>query len=117
MIEIKCADNERTSAVCPAATASTRVFEMVDRTKVIGTAIAELAGTTVHLLRCDAPDGPLTDALFRAVLNAMMAEGATEALSDAPHLIRHAAQKGYVPDFAHEPLQIKEFFSKFVCKG
>ncbi|MBQ3068717.1 MAG: hypothetical protein IJD01_02080 [Clostridia bacterium] len=109
MIEIKCAANERSDGRA--------VYEMTSGDEVIGTAEVQREGDTVTVLRCEAPDTSLIDALFRATLNAERGEGAEYALAGDRSVAEHAAKKGYSADFSREPLNIKEFFSKFVCKG
>lgn len=115
MIEIKCADKERTRAVC--GDDACELYEMLDRSEVLGTAVVRYTGDRAELLRCAAPDTALTDALFRAVLNAALANGASEAVSCDRAVVDHAAVKGYSADLATVPIPIREFFSKFVCKG
>lgn len=108
MIEIKCVGSKQGGEA---------VYEMTDRGAVIGTAVTVRDGDTVTVCSCEAPDTALTDALFRAVLNAALSEGAVYALSASETVNAHAVRKGYSADFFHEPLNMKEFFSKFNCKG
>ncbi len=107
MVEIKCAAEEN-GGFC---------LEMTDRGERIGVAYMNVADETVELFSLNAPDVSLSDALFRATLNAARAEGAKFAVSQDTTVTHHMQMKGYAADLVDGYLEIDKFFSKFVCKG
>ncbi len=118
MIAIKNADKQTALQLCEQMSLPPcMVLEMTDRGQALGYACAVCDGeeATVHCL--EAPEGALTDALLRAVLNALRSDGAKTAKIVADNLQKHMIQKGYFVDSLGFDIEIADFFAKTCCNG
>jgi len=118
MIAIRNADEHTSAQLCERLSLPPcLVLEMTDRGQTLGVACAEYSGeeATVHYL--EAPGGALTDALLRAMLNALMACGVKSAMILPEELKNHMLHKGYFPDSTYFEIKIADFFAKTCCNG
>ena len=118
MIEIKCAaDKAREFGDRCSVTADT-AWEMTERGDTLGFSLVRYEGEeTALLMWLEAPDASLADALLRATLNALSAQGIKRACLKSEVLCSFAAQKGYVAADGSFCIEIRDFFSKSACKG
>ena len=117
MIEIKCAETTVALAECERLGLSLcTVYTMTDRGERLGLACAKGDGEETNVLYVEVCDAALTDALFRAVLNAERAKGAKTAEISDSFLVAHAQKRNYDVDTVTKRLNIADFFAKSVCK-
>ena len=118
MIEIKCAADNAPLFAARCGAAADTAWEMTERGNTLGFSLAiyEEDGSA-SLTWLEAPDAPLTDALFRATLNALSAQGVRQVRLKNEALCAFAVKKGYVADGGLVCIEIREFFSKSACKG
>lgn len=118
MIEIKCAAAETLALCRQQGIDADNIWEMTERGNLLGfSCVVRGEGTAAQISRLQAPDTPLTDALLRATLNALRADGVRSVLLVDENLKKHVGAKGYLPYSSEMRLEIDEFFSKSVCKG
>ncbi len=118
MIEIKCAAAETVALCAQQGIKADNIWEMTERGNLLGfSCVVRGEETVAKISHLQAPDSPLADALLRATLNALRADGVCTVLLMDENLKNHAAAKGYLPYSSEMRLEIDEFFSKSVCKG
>lgn len=118
MIEIRCAAAEIARQLCEEhGVSATHVWEMIERENRLGWAAATATGEEATLSFLKACEAPLVDALLRAVLNALRAQGVHTAHITDGALVRFMTQKGYFAKTAEQTVEIAEFFSKSACKA
>lgn len=118
MIEIKCAAVETAKTLCASqGLAEAFVLEMTERDTRLGWCAATSEGEESTLLFLTAPDASLTDALLRAMLNALRADGAKTATIADETLQCFMQRKGYFSDSEKQAVKIADFFSKSTCKA
>ena len=117
MIEIKSAAADALANYQDQNAAIDAVWEMTERGNRLGFSCVKRGEEAARIVCLSAPDAPLTDALLRATLNALRAQGIAAAVIDDEDLKKYAISKGYLASFEDTCLKIDEFFSKSVCKG
>jgi len=117
MIEIKCVADKAAGLGKVHGVEATTAFEMTERGERLGLALANVCSETADMVYLEAPDLPLTDALLRATLNALQANGVRRAVAVSQTLREFAVRKGYFPPEGPFEWDIREFFSKSACKG
>ncbi len=118
MIAIKNADEQTSMALCERLSLPLcLVLEMTDRDQTLGLACAEFRGEEALVHYLEAPEGALTDALLRATLNAVRAEGMKTARILHGGLHNHMLRKGYFGESSRTDIKIADFFAKTCCNG
>ncbi len=117
MIEIKSAAADALARYRDQFAAIDAAWEMTERGNLLGFSCVKRGEEAASILCLSAPDASLTDALLRATLNALRAQGILAAVIADENLKNHAISKGYIAPFEDCCLKIDEFFSKSVCKG
>ncbi len=117
MIEIKCAA-DNAAPLCEACGVQAMCgWEMTERGERLGFSLVQADGDRASVVWLEAPDAALTDALLRATLNALLAQGVKRAILDEPSVRDFAVKKGYLGAGGPFELEIRDFFSKSSCKG
>ena len=116
MIEIKSVAADAAVMYEESGIATDAAWEMTERGNRLGFSCVKREEDVARITSLQAPDAPLTDALLRATLNALRAQGIKSAVIEDEQLKKHALSKGYVASFEEMYLEIDEFFSKSVCK-
>ncbi len=118
MIEIKCAAVETAKTLCKehGVTAATHVLEMIEREIRLGWCAAQTNGEKASVLFLQATEALLTDALLRALLNTLRANGVRTAHITDETLARFMVSKGYFSEAEEKMVQIADFFAKSTCK-
>ena len=117
MIEIKSADAEALISYRKRHAAADAIWEMTERGDLLGYSCVKREEECARIMCLRAPDVPLMDALLRATLNALRAEGVCRAIIEDEQLVNHAISKDYIVSQNEACIKIEEFFSKSVCKG
>lgn len=117
MIEIKCAAAETAAMLCAAeGVSANKVLEMTERNERLGWCAAVTDGEEATVLCLRAPDTALTDALLRALLNALRADGVKTAHIAEEALGLFMQRRDYFSDSAERGIKIADFFAKSTCK-
>lgn len=117
MIEIKSAAADAVVIYQEQGIEADAVWEMTERGSRLGFSCVIREEECARITCLQAPDASLTDALLRATLNALRAEGIRRAVIEDELLKNHVVSRGYAASFDDMCLEIDEFFSKSVCKG
>lgn len=118
MIEIKCVAADTAWELCASQQLSaTLVLEMTERGKRLGWCAAAADGEKARVLFLCAPDAALTDALLRALLNTLRANGVAVASIVDEALALFMVHKGYFSALQEKTIKIADFFANSTCKA